>query len=59
MDELITDISEKHKVPPELLRKLIDHEQEKVHLERRRNAVSEIITILTDYLNTHDYEPDL
>ncbi len=38
MDELIRQLTEKYGVDPGLVQKLVEYEQTKVHLERRRGA---------------------
>lgn len=53
MGELLEEIAMEYEVPVELLRQLIEREQERVHLARRKNITTEIIEILTQYTTEH------
>ena len=46
MDDLIRTIAEKHSCDDDLIRRMIDYEQSKVHLERRRGAKDELRRLL-------------
>jgi hypothetical protein len=45
-DRLLTDIAEKHEVHPDLLKQLIEYEQGRVHLKKRRGAKKDIQRII-------------
>jgi hypothetical protein len=45
-DRLLTDVAEKHNVDPKLLKDLIDYEQGRVHLKKRRGAKDDIQRII-------------
>lgn len=47
-DRLLTEIAEKHDVDPDLLKDLIDYEQGRVHLKKRRGAKGDIQRIIED-----------
>jgi len=42
MNELIKEIAERHKVDPALIQRLVEYEQAKVHLRKRRGAKTEL-----------------
>jgi hypothetical protein len=46
MVKLIAEVAQKHDVDPELIQQLIEYEQTKVHLERRRGAKDELRRII-------------
>lgn len=48
--ELLNSIAEKHQVDVVLIRRLIEFEKEKVHLERRRGAKDNIRRMIEDWL---------
>jgi hypothetical protein len=50
MDKIIREVAAEHQVDPELLRRLIQVEQDKVHLERRRGAKDELRRIIEEHL---------
>lgn len=51
MDELIQEITEKCGVDARLLQDLLQVEQGKVHLERRRGAKNELRSIIEQHLD--------
>ena len=50
MDKLIEEMAESNGIDPNLLKELISLEQEKVHLQKRRNAGKEILEIIDNYI---------
>lgn len=55
-NELIEEIADKHKLDPELLRRLIAFEVPKIHLERRRGAKDGIRRILEEWIEKEKIE---
>jgi hypothetical protein len=51
---LLTEIAEKHDTDPALLQKLIDYEQGRVHLRKRRGAKADIQRAIEEHI--FDYE---
>ncbi|MCI0623305.1 MAG: hypothetical protein L0387_16875 [Acidobacteria bacterium] len=54
MDDLICEVAKKHDADADLLRQLIDYEQTKVHLERRRGAKDELCRFLEKHIEEKD-----
>ena len=54
MDELIKEIAESSGADPELLKKLIEYERPKVHLERRRGARDELRRMIERHLEVEE-----
>jgi len=50
MDELIEETAKNQEIDPKLLKDLINIEQEKVHLQKRRNVGKEILEIIDNYI---------
>jgi hypothetical protein len=50
MDELITQCAERHAIASELVRRLIEYEKTKVHLERRRGAKEDLRRIIEAHI---------
>ena len=48
-DELLREVSTEYNVDPELLRKLVDLEKTKVHLERRRGVTKKILEMIDNH----------
>ena len=53
-DELLCEVSAEYHVDAELLRQLVEFENTKVHLERRRGAKSQIRQIIEKHLNQQE-----
>ena len=53
-DELLREVSAEYHVDPELFQQLIDLEDTKVHLERRRLVTSQIRQIIEKHLNQRE-----
>lgn len=53
-DELLREVSAEYHVDPGLLRQLVDLENTKVHLERRRLVTSQIRQIIEKHLNQRE-----
>ena len=53
-DELLREVSAEYHVDPGLLRQLVDLENTKVHLERRRLVTSQIRQIIEKHLNQQE-----
>jgi hypothetical protein len=53
MDELIRQLSERHKVDADLISQLLQYEQTKIHMERRRGAKDELRRIIEKHLEEH------
>ena len=50
MDNLIEEVARNQEINPKLLKELISLEQEKVHLQRRRNIGKDILEIIDRYI---------
>jgi len=50
MNDLIKENARKYEINSEMLKCLIDLEQEKVHLQKRRNVTKEIRDIIDNYI---------
>ena len=50
MDNLIEEMAKNHEIDPKLLKDLISIEQEKVHLQKRRNVGKEILETIDSYI---------
>ncbi len=50
-DELLSEVSAEYNVDPGLLRQLVDLENTKVHLERRRGAKNQIRQMIENHLD--------
>ena len=50
MDELVCETAEKHNVEPALIRLLVEYEQTKVHLQRRRGAKGELRRLIEQHI---------
>ena len=50
MDDLVSNIAESHEVDSELINKLIEYEQTKIHLKLRRGAKHDIKRLIEKHL---------
>ncbi len=50
MNDLIKENAQKYEINSEMLKCLIDLEQEKVHLQKRRNITKELLDIIDKYI---------
>jgi len=50
MNDLIKENALKYEINSEMLNSLINLEQEKVHLQRRRNVTKDILEIIDKYI---------
>jgi len=50
MDKLIEEMAKHQEINPKLLKDLISIEQEKVHLQKRRNVGKEILEVIDSYI---------
>lgn len=50
MNDLIKENARKYEINSEMLKCLIDLEQEKVHLQKRRNITKELLDIIDKYI---------
>ena len=53
-DELLREVSIKYDVDPELLRQLVDLENTKVHLKRRKGASNQIRQMIENHLDQQE-----
>lgn len=53
MDNIIYEVAQKHGADPELVRQLLQYEQSKVHLERRRGAKDDLRRIIEQHIEEH------
>jgi len=52
MDKLISETAKKHGVDLELISKLLEYEQQRVHLERRRGARLDIRRVIEEAIGS-------
>ena len=50
MDNIVAEMAKNQEIDPKLLKDLINLEQKKVHLQKRRNIGKEILEIIDSYI---------
>ena len=50
MDELIKEIALKHNIDPALIQRLVEYEQTKVHLQKRRGARDDLRLLIEQHI---------
>lgn len=50
MDELIKEIAVKHNIDPALILRLVEYEQTRVHLQRRRGARDDLRRLIEQHI---------
>lgn len=56
MDELIRQLSEQHQVDPDLIEQLLQYEQTKIHMERRRGAKDDLRRIIEKHQRSFSWK---
>jgi hypothetical protein len=53
IDNIIHEVAQKHGADPALIQQLVEYEQTKVHLERRRGAKEDLRRRIEQHIDEH------
>jgi len=54
MNKIIDEVAQKHGADPGLIRQLLEYEETKVHLQRRRGAKDELRRRIEQHINENE-----